>query len=225
MSACGSGPAHGHTAARVAKQDSSAGAPARQYVRQDFGDYDEDEYRRINPKTEPSDGDNDDLWDGDALDPHGKPDGDNDHDNSSGTYFDSDDTPLREGRPATQAERAQIAELLKRYYRLAARGEGEPACSIVQSSVAASIAETLGRPPGPSYYRGDTCAAVLSKVFGVNHTQLAAYDASLRVAAVRVKGVQATVVMAFAGHAGRQTRLVHERGKWRFATILDEELP
>jgi hypothetical protein len=59
----------------------------------------------------------------------------------------------------------------------------------------------------------------------VNHTQLAAYDASLRVAAVRVKGVQATVVMAFAGHAGRQTRLVHERGKWRFATILDEELP
>lgn len=178
------------------------------------GDYDNDDYGG-------------DAYYGDAdNDDHRPTDRDNDSDNSTGSYYDSDDNSVRYfGHAADSADRYAITALIKHYYALAVAQDGVAGCSLIISGIARSIPGDLGRPPGPPYLRGDTCAAVLSKVFKENRRQLAAYAAALQVTGVRVAGNRALAVLGFKTLPGRQFHLAREGNAWKLEGLLDSELP
>lgn len=96
---------------------------------------------------------------------------------------------------------------------------------MVAPSLVDSIVETLGKPPGPPYYRGKTCAEVLSRVFEKNHAQLASYIPTLAITGVRVAHNVGVAVLAFKGLPGRQLRVVKQKGRWWLSNLLDLELP
>jgi hypothetical protein len=181
-----------------------------------YGDYDSDDYTN-SPSGE---GDNDE-----GTRP---PDGDGDFDNSSNSYYDSDDDPIRHfGHAASAADARTIAELVKRYYAAAAAEDGAVACSMILSSVAKSLPGNLGiaQPPGPPAYPGKTCGLVLSKVFKLNHLHLAAYHAHIEVTGVRVEHDRALAVLGFKTLPGRDITLEREHGGWRLDRWFDIELP
>jgi len=201
----------GHATRTASQADSPGAIPRSTSI---TGDYDrDDDY----PNKPTSDGDDDDS----------KPtDRDQDSDNPGNSYFDSDDRSLRDfGRVAPPADRRAITRLVKRYFAAAAAHDGAAACAMILPALAKTAPETLGRPPGPSYARGTTCAAVISRIFIHYHRQLAAHLPTLEVSDVRVRGDSCVVVMAFKSLPGREIRLVRERRVWRMAAWLDTELP
>jgi hypothetical protein len=179
-----------------------------------YGDYDGDDHSRFGSE----DGDSDD---------NGKPkDGDNDTDNSSGSYYDSDDDSVRHyGHAADTSDRSAIAALVKRYYAAAATEDGAAACSMILSNLVRSVPRDLGRPPGPPYLRGNTCAIVMSKIFKEHHLQLAAYAGGLEVTGVRVDHDHGLAVLGFKTLPGRQIRVAREARAWKLEALLDSELP
>jgi hypothetical protein len=201
----------GHTGRTAIRADSPGAVPLSPSI---TGDYDRDD---DHPGQPLSDGDNDDS----------KPtDRDQDSDNPSNSYFDGDDRSVRDfGHAAAPGDRRTITRLVRRYFAAAAAHDGATACAMIITGLASSATEDLGRPPGPSYARGTTCAEVISKIFIHYHRQLAAHLPTLKASDVRVHGDSAVVVMAFKALAGREIRLVRERGVWRMGAWLDGELP
>ena len=178
-----------------------------------YGDYDSDEENAAQV-----DGDDDDIT--------APLDGDGDSDNASASYYDGDDSSvLGYGRAAGAVDRRAITALIERYYAAAAARDGASACAMIVSPLANSVAVDLGRPPGPSYARGGTCAAVMSKVYARDHSQLAAYSSKLEVHAVRLHGPRGTAVLAFRALPARRMPVTREQGRWKIAALLDGELP
>jgi hypothetical protein len=75
-----------------------------------------------------------------------------------------DDIPAY-GHEAPAGEKQTITALVKRYYAAAGAGDGKTACSLLYTPLAKSVPEDYGKPPGPTYSRGKTCAVVMSKTF------------------------------------------------------------
>jgi hypothetical protein len=208
MTACASSSQRRATVGTVA-------AEAMPVERTITGDYDNDDYGTS--ASSYGDADNDD---------HKATDRDNDSDNSTGSYYDSDDDALRYfGHAADSVDRRDIAALIERYYSQAVAQDGAAGCTMIVSGIAKSVPEDIGRPPGPPYLRGDTCAVVLSKVFKENRRQLMAYAASLRVTGVRVLGGRAVAILGFRALPGRDFHLLREGGAWKLESLLDGELP
>jgi hypothetical protein len=178
------------------------------------GDYDNDDYTVAH------------TGDGDSDDNHRPKDRDNDTDNKSGSYYDADDNVVRRyGHAADAVDEQAITALVKRYFAAAVAHDGAAGCSMILSTIARSIPEDIGRPPGEPYLRGDTCAAVLSKVFTLNSKQLGAYAAALEITGVRVDRDQGMAVLGFKTLPGREIPLAREAGTWKIAGLLDRELP
>lgn len=136
-----------------------------------------------------------------------KLDRDNDGDNN-----DDDNQVLLYGQEATGAERQAIISLVTRYYTAAAASDGRAGCSLFIFFLAESFAEDYGNIPG---LRGNTCGAVLSKLFAQNHALLAGERESLKFVAIRVGARRALVVMRFANlPEDRQFKLKQLRGRW-----------
>ena len=177
-----------------------------------YGDYDGDDLGMHG-----SDGDNDDN--------SNPKDRDNDSDNNSGSYYDKDDSVREFGHAADVADRQAVAAVVERYFAAAASEDGATACSLIVSSLARSIPGDLGRPPGPPYARGRTCAIVMSKIFKVNHRQLRVYHAMLEVTGVRLGGDGGFAVLGFGTLPGREIRVTREKSVWKMDALLDSELP
>lgn len=177
------------------------------------GDYDPDDHNK-----QAGDGDNDD---------NNKPkDRDGDSDNGSNSYYDGDDNAVRRfGHAASAVDTEAVTTVVKRYFGAAAAEDGATACPMIVSSLAEAVPEDLGRPPGPPYASGKTCAEVLSKVFKYNHRQLAAYAARLEVTGVRLDRNHGVAVLGFRTLPGRLIHVVRESGVWKINTLLDSELP
>jgi hypothetical protein len=179
------------------------------------GDYDGDDDAA--EKLRRSDGDNDDARPKDQ---------DNDSDSSGKSYFDGDDDSVRHfGHAASAAEKKAIVSLVKRYFAAAGSEEGATACSMIISTFAKSVPETLGGAAGPPYARGPTCAVVMSGIFAHYRRQIAAHAATLEVPGVRVAGKEGMAVLAFRGLPGRSIRVAREHSAWRIDSLLDMELP
>lgn len=214
LTACGGQSVDPTSASRAKSTEghSSANSSAFPVPRKAFGDYDKDDY------GVGDDADNDDS--------HTPKDRDNDSDNPTGSYFDGDDRHVLDyGRAANATERQAITGLVKHYYAAAAAADGTTACKILVASLANSVAEDLGQPPGPGYLRGDSCQAVMSKVFELNHAQLSAYAAKLDIATVRIEHDSGLVVMDFKDLPGRSLLVRREQGAWKIGELLDDELP
>ncbi|MGC2374861.1 MAG: hypothetical protein WA484_13395 [Solirubrobacteraceae bacterium] len=148
-----------------------------------------------------------------------KADADSDSD-KYGTEPDNENEML--GHPAGAVEAAAVATLVRRYYAAAATGDGAAACKLMYLPLAESIAEDYGVQSGSPGLRGETCAAVMSKLFKRSHGSLNADSATLKVAAVRVERNRGAARLGFQGKKPGRYLLVHrERGGWKIDMLLD----
>jgi hypothetical protein len=206
--------AHGHDGTIAAGAIVSGPSVVERAGPVPIGDYDGDDYSpgRYN------EADNDDS--------SAPKDRDNDSDNKSGSYYDPDDNTIRHfGHAAGAADARAVTALVKSYFAVAASENGGAACSMIVPSLARSVPESVGQPPGPAYYRGTTCAAVLSKVFKRNQSQLSAYSAQLAVTGVRVDRGSGVAVLGFKTLPGRDIPVARVSGRWTIDALLDDELP
>jgi hypothetical protein len=141
----------------------------------------------------------------------GEPDNDNNH-----VY----------GHVASTAEARIAAELVQRYYAAAAAGDGPAACSLIYSVFAESIPEDYDQLSGTPAGAANSCAVVMSNFFEHRRRELRAAQATLKVAAVRVRGHHASVLLSFGGNAPKYYLGLHwERGTWKIGGLLATEQP
>jgi hypothetical protein len=146
--------------------------------------------------------------------PAAKRDRDNDTDNNS-----DDGKVLAFGHAAGAADAQALVALVTSYYRAAAREDGARACSMLYPFVAESIVEGYGQQAS---LRGDTCAAVMRKLFRQRHSALVRDSPTLDVTAVRVDGNKALVVLTFA--TAPEIRQIPERrgsNGWKMLNVID----
>lgn len=188
-----------------------------------------DAAKRFYEETKP-DKDNDtdgEEPDGDDGKKPAPTDRDGDNDSSGGkSRYDSDDQRTADfGHPASSAEGATIAALVRRFYAAAAAGNGEKACSMLYSVFAEAVPEDYGTsPPGPGYARGTTCPAVLTRVFTHFREQILSKSPKLQITQVRVMGRAGIVLLSFGALPERIIHVLREGQTWRIQALLDEEL-
>jgi hypothetical protein len=138
-------------------------------------------------------------------------------------YYDGDDGAIRSyGHAASAADRRTIAALVKRYYAAAAASDGAKACPLIYSTQEEAIPEDYGRPPGPAYARGKTCAVVMSKMFAHAHNKLAG---GFEVTGVRVEGREARALLGSRTVPARFVVVTRERGAWKIDELIGQPLP
>ncbi len=130
------------------------------------------------------------------------------------------------GRPASARDTHMVTALIRRYYAAAATGDSTAGCRLIYTPFAESVAEDLGAPTGPSGLRGNTCAAVLSKLFEQSHENWHTDDATLRVASVRVDQNRGVARLGFRGARPDRYVMAHrERGGWKIDVLQDVGRP
>jgi len=130
------------------------------------------------------------------------------------------------GHAANAVDAREMTTLVRRYYADAAAANGDAACRLIYSIFAEAIPEDYGRAPGPPSLRGDTCGAVMSKLFKQTQSRLRLDSATLEVTAVRVDGNLGSVLMSFDGQPAKHYLETHrERGGWKIHSLLDREQP
>jgi hypothetical protein len=138
-------------------------------------------------------------------------------------YPDSDDRRLSGyGRAASRGEARVIAAVARRFLEAAAAGDGVRACARMDSATARSVPEEYGRPPGPSYARGRTCATVASKIFRHDHERLAKPVAAM---SIRVESDRGIVLLTSSARPASYLTVRRDRGAWRTTSVLDQALP
>ena len=99
---------------------------------------------------------------------------DHDHDNDVGAPEDdaSNSAALSPGQEASKSDKHMLKALLKRYYEAAAAENGAAACAMLYRPLANSVVQDYGKPPGPVYMRGSTCASAMKLLFKHFHPQI-----------------------------------------------------
>jgi hypothetical protein len=218
-SGCGGG-THGRAAAlqRTAASEEGLGftstttsyVPAGQGLR---GDGDAD-----NP------GDIDGNGDSDAPNVGG-PDPDSDGPTRASYRFpDADDrSTFAYGHRPGGEERRRLAAIVRRYYGLAAAGDGAGACAMLEPSLAGTVAQDYGRAPGPRYLRGsDSCKVVMSRLF--RHVGKSLSEA-IRVVDVGVQGRDAQVIFSSRQLPASMIDLARYGSSWRLRDLLGGAIP
>jgi hypothetical protein len=136
-----------------------------------------------------------------------------------------DDGVLLFGQAAGAADTRAVTALVKRYYAAAAASDGATGCSLLYSTIAGTVVENYGQPPGPPALRGGSCAVVMSKLFKQHRRQLAAEVATMQVTGVRVKGDQGLALLNFGSPPERHMLVRRERGAWKIGVFLDIGMP
>lgn len=138
-------------------------------------------------------------------------------------YLDSDDRNITSlGHAANGSERREVTRLVAQFYAAARTKDGGAACRLIYPPFAESIPEDYGRPPGPLYARGTTCAAVMSALF--THYR-ARVTSSVAVTGVRVKGNKGYVILGSRGIPASDIAIERARGKWTINALLGGQLP
>jgi hypothetical protein len=136
-----------------------------------------------------------------------------------------DDEQEAFGHPAGATDARLVTAVVERYFAAAAREQGAVACGLLYSVFEETVAKTYGGPGGSPSLRGNTCAAVLTKLFKQQHRQLSD-GATARVAAVRVDLNLASARFGFGGSKPTRYALAHrERGAWKVDQLLDVGYP
>jgi hypothetical protein len=154
-------------------------------------------------------------------------DADGDRDSRNGQGYDPDDRETFDfGRAARTADVHAVSEVLRRYYEMAAAGEGRWACRLVYSLIAEQTVEEYmtSEQPGSSN-AGMDCAVVLSRLFKQRHAELARKAAVLRIKVVRVMGNRGVALIDVGALADHHIFVHRERGAWKIYSLFDTELP
>ncbi len=209
---CGAGAGrHGHTGTATSAADATPAPkmivvpPAERTLR---GDEDDDESGTTYTTSSPNDND---------------ADFDDDRGESTHGYRDPDDASvLAGGRAPGAVEASELAVVAKRYLAAAAARNGAAACALLVPSMASSVPEDYGRPPGPDYLRGATCAAVMTRLFEHEHAK---YAGVAQVTSERLVGPQAWVFVGSRTMTARYLTLEREGRAWRVTGLVGTTLP
>lgn len=142
-----------------------------------------------------------------------------------GPYWDSDDAEIRNfGQAPSPADRRALVALTTRYLKVARAGDGARACALILPGLAAQIPEFYGRNPRPNYFsrgdiRGDTCTAVMTKLFRNYRARL---SGRFVIAGVFVRGDQARVLVGSTTALAGYLQLWRRRGSWKVDALLTE---
>jgi len=143
-----------------------------------------------------------------------KRDRDDDRDNN-----DDDWHVLQFGQVPVGAEKQAIETLVHDYFAAAVTASGRKACSLLAPFVAESVAESEGRSAA---LRGSTCAQVMTKLFELNHAELARKVPTLRVMRIGIQGTHSLVALDMpAIPIVHQVILRQVGGRWTMRSLLD----
>jgi hypothetical protein len=149
-------------------------------------------------------------------------DGDGDVDRFGQNRYDTDnDANPTYGPAPSEAQRRAIVAFIKRYYAIAAAGDGAKACTLLDALVAEALVEEHGARSGLSSVKGDTCAQIASEVFARRHRELSEDVATLRVGWVQLQDNQAVALARFGAVRERLVRLRRAHGEWKMNALLD----
>jgi hypothetical protein len=123
-------------------------------------------------------------------------------------------------QPAGEPDKREITQLVNRYYAAAADDDGAKACSLLFSSIAASVPEDYGQAPGPLDIRGKTCAVVMSKLFKHVHGQSSADLATTKVTEVRINSEDGVVQLSSRGMPKGEIIVEREGHGWKVAVLI-----
>ncbi len=137
-----------------------------------------------------------------------------------GPPYDVDNDAVPEyGPPASATDRRAIEAVLRRYYTVAAAGDGAAACRILDPLlVEAMLEEHKGR--GAPALRGSDCAQIMSKLFELHHRELVEDVADFRITVVQVKGKRGVALAPFAPTREVQLIVHREHGRWSMDVAL-----
>jgi hypothetical protein len=145
----------------------------------------------------------------------------------------NDDLPITEyGRRASVVDKREITALLKRYYAIAAVGDGAAACSLIYSRLVEDPGFTrtvpedrYSRTVSPRVWPGESCAQVASLLFRQRRKSLIAEVATLRVTSVRVHDGHGVALLGFRTTPRHWIPVVREGVAWKIHAFLGGELP
>lgn len=155
-----------------------------------------------------------------------KADADKDNDARAPDDDTNNNSALNFGRAASASDTKAITVLVKRYYALADAENGAAACPMIYSTLEEAVPEDYGQsPPGPSYARGTSCAAVLTLIFKHYHSQIALEHPRLKVARVRLIEHHGIAILHFGTMPEREISVARERHTWKLGSLFDSEIP
>lgn len=136
--------------------------------------------------------------------------------------IDADDNAILDfGHAATPRQRSELVTMIRRYYVVAAAGEGAKACAMFYSATAREVL-TEQDDWGVS---GTTCATVMSKIFHRRHRWIVAALNSLKVVRVRTDDLNAFMVLRVAASPlAREFSARHVAGAWKVTKPLDSPM-
>jgi hypothetical protein len=139
-------------------------------------------------------------------------DGDVDHN-------DDDYRILGFGHAADVSESQTITTLIDRYFADAVARDGAKACSLLTPFIEESVVEGDGQTPE---LRGNSCAAVLSKLFTHHHQELVGKRAGLKVMRIGIGGNISLVALEFSEiPVVREITLQRVGDRWTVRELLD----
>lgn len=136
----------------------------------------------------------------------------------------TDDDAATYGYPANGSDRRAITALVRTYYAAAAADDGAVACTLIYSTLADSVAEDYGRPPGPAALRGSTCRAVMTKLFRRVPDQPAAVLARTEVTGVRVYQGRGFALLHSSAMPHGEVAVARQGDRWRLQWLIGREV-
>lgn len=173
------------------------------------------------------DEDDDDLPGGETGSNANDDDNDFDNDrtgNEGKGYYDEDDGTIEAyGHPASAEEARPLTVLVERYRAAAIADDGVKACTMLDTTLLATLPESYAKQQGPAYLRGaKDCETIMSRVF--MHSPSAPNNL-LHVVAVRVARGQGYVLLGSKTLPASYVPVKREEGRWRIAGLLVAPLP
>jgi hypothetical protein len=142
----------------------------------------------------------------------------------SSSFPGTDDDAPHYGYPAGEADRRAVSRLVKAYYASAAADDGTAACALIISTLARSVAEDYGRPPGPPAIRGNSCHVVMTKLFRRIPHQPASVLAKTRVTGVRIYHDRGFALLHSSAMAHGEVAVGREGKRWKLQWLIGREV-
>lgn len=129
------------------------------------------------------------------------------------------------GVAAGNVDRKAITALVKSYYAAVVADDGAEACSLLDRSLAKSVAEDYGSMANLPELRGKTCVQVMSALFRHRRGQPTSNVAGIAVTGVRVvSGTHAIALLRSPTMVVGETSAERTEGVWRMSQLLGSSL-
>jgi hypothetical protein len=166
-----------------------------------------------------------------TVGPNGYIVGDDDTDDLYHGHKDYDDAVRHFGREAVGGQLRAVDALARRYYAVAASGDGATGCRLLARSIArrhdfkSIVPPEYAQVADSSLFRDRSCAQVESLLFGLSRrTIAAAAKGTLVVTSLRVRGRHGFALLSFKTLPERQLPVLKEGRTWRIDALLDAEI-